>query len=71
MTEVLRVSEEVAGALSGGGPVVALETSVLAQGLPVPQNLDAAAAMGKAIRSRGAVPAWVALDAGAVRVGLT
>ncbi|MGH2658298.1 MAG: pseudouridine-5'-phosphate glycosidase [Actinomycetota bacterium] len=71
MTEVLRVSEEVAGALSGDGPVVALETSVLAQGLPVPRNLDAAAAMGKAIRSRGAVPAWVAVDAGAVRVGLT
>lgn len=70
MTGVLRVSEEVAGALAGGRPVVALETSVLAQGLPAPRNLDAAAAMGEAIRSHGAVPAWVAVEAGAVRVGV-
>lgn len=70
MTGVLRVSEEVAGALAGGRPVVALETSVLAQGLPVPRNLDAAAAMDKAVRSRGAVPAWIAVEAGAIRVGV-
>ncbi len=71
MSEVLRASEEVAGALAGGRPVVALETSVLAQGLPVPRNLDAAAAMGKAVRSRGAVPAWIAVEAGSIRIGLT
>ena len=65
------VSEPVRDALAGGRPVVALETSVLAQGLPAPHNLDASAGMAAAIRERGAEPAWVWVDGGAVRVGAT
>ncbi len=65
------VSENVRDALAEGRPVVALETSVLAQGLPAPHNLDAAAGMASAIRDLGAEPAWVWVDAGAVRVGAT
>jgi pseudouridine-5'-phosphate glycosidase len=63
------VSPEVRGALDGRRPVVALETSVLAQGLPHPRNLEAMRAMDRAIRSRGAVPAWVFLRPGALQVG--
>lgn len=70
MTGPIRLSEEVAEALAGRRPVVALETSVLAQGLPVPQNHEAAAAMAGAIRAAGAVPAWTAVDAGQVRIGV-
>lgn len=70
MSQPLRLSEEVRDALDGGRSVVALETSVLAQGLPPPRNLEAASAMESAIRERRAVPAWIAVDAGAVRVGL-
>ncbi|MGQ0668602.1 MAG: pseudouridine-5'-phosphate glycosidase [Actinomycetota bacterium] len=70
MSEPLRLSEEVRDALDGGRPVVALETSVLAQGLPPPRNLEAANAMEVAIRQRRAVPAWIAIDAGVMRVGL-
>jgi pseudouridine-5'-phosphate glycosidase len=70
MNGPIRLSEEVAEALAGRRPVVALETSVLAQGLPVPQNHEAAAAMAGAIRAAGAVPAWIAVDAGRVRVGI-
>lgn len=66
----IRLSEEVGEALIRQRPVVALETSVLAQGLPDPQNREAAEAMAGAIRARGAVPAWIAVDAGSVRVGL-
>jgi pseudouridine-5'-phosphate glycosidase len=64
-------SEEVRAALEGGGAVVALETSVLAQGLPVPRNAEAAERMSRAVREGGAVPAWVGLVGGEVRVGLT
>ena len=71
MTGPIRLSEEVADALADRRPVVALETSVLAQGLPVPRNREAAGAMAGVIRASGAVPAWIAVDAGQVRVGLT
>jgi pseudouridine-5'-phosphate glycosidase len=70
MTGPIRLSEEVADALAGRRPVVALETSVLAQGLPVPRNREAAGAMAGVIRANGAVPAWIAVDAGQVRVGV-
>lgn len=64
-------SEEVRDALAAGRPVVALETSVLSQGLPVPRNAEAAGAMSAAIRERGAVPAWIGVAEGEVHVGLS
>jgi pseudouridine-5'-phosphate glycosidase len=64
------LSDEVRAALEEGSAVVALETSVLAHGLPAPRNLEAAAAMGLAVRRGGAVPAWVAVEGGALVVGL-
>jgi pseudouridylate synthase len=67
---VIRTSEAVRGALEARRPVVALETSVLAQGLPHPRNLEAAERMSGVILEQGAVPAWTAVVAGAVRVGL-
>lgn len=48
---------------------MALETSVLAQGLPHPRNLEALDAMTNAIRGRGAEVAWVFVKPGAVQVG--
>jgi pseudouridine-5'-phosphate glycosidase len=64
------LSAEVALALHDGGAVVALETSVMAQGLPPPRNLECVRRMGAAIASAGAVAAWVGVAGGAVRVGL-
>jgi pseudouridine-5'-phosphate glycosidase len=63
------VSEEVRSALAEGRPVVALETSVVAQGLPPPDNLEAARRMDAAVRAAGAVPAAVAVLGGSVVVG--
>ena len=71
MSEVVRPSEEVRGALVAGRPVVALETSVLSQGLPVPRNAEAARTMSAEVRDGGAVPAWIGVVSGAVRVGLS
>jgi pseudouridylate synthase len=67
----LRIGEEVREALATGAGVVALETSVIGQGLPAPRNLECVERMGGAIRSDGAVPAWVGVIDGAVTVGLT
>jgi pseudouridine-5'-phosphate glycosidase len=63
------MAEEVRDALSGGRPVVALETSVVAQGLPHPENLASARACAEAVRAAGAVPAAVAVLGGTVVVG--
>jgi pseudouridine-5'-phosphate glycosidase len=67
----LVVAPEVAAALAAGRPVVALETSIVAQGLPHPHNLRAALACEEAIRAGGGVPATVAVLGGKLRVGLT
>ena len=71
MTDLLRVSNEVADALAHSRPVVALETSIVGQGLPHPHNLRAARESEAAIRDEGAVPATVAVLGGVLRVGLT
>ena len=65
----LWVSDEVAATLSGGGAVVALESSLIAQGLPVPHNLETALAAERAVRDEGAVPATVAIDRGVLVIG--
>jgi pseudouridine-5'-phosphate glycosidase len=65
----LRLAPEVAAALAAGRPVVALESSVVAQGLPPPHNLEAARRCEAAVRAGGAVPATVALLDGRVVVG--
>ncbi|HXF58160.1 MAG TPA: pseudouridine-5'-phosphate glycosidase [Actinomycetota bacterium] len=67
--EPLALSRAVAEALDAGRPVVALETSVLAHGLPRPRNLEALERMDRAVRDAGAEPAWVSVLGGAVRVG--
>ncbi len=71
MSVVLQVSREVAEAVAHGRPVVALETSIVGQGLPAPHNLRAAHESEAAIRKEGAVPASVAVLDGKVRVGLS
>jgi pseudouridine-5'-phosphate glycosidase len=65
----IRIAPEVAEALTRGGPVVALETSVVAQGLPPPDNLEAVRRCAAAVREGGAVPAAIALLGGQVVVG--
>lgn len=65
----IRVGEEVRAALAQGRAVVALETSVVAQGLPPPWNLEAARRCAAAVRAQGAVPAAVLLRDGAIVVG--
>jgi len=67
----LVLSDEVVDAKRRHLPIVALETSVVAQGLPSPVNLETAQACEAAIRANGAVPAATAVLDGEVRVGLS
>ena len=63
-------SEEVQEALARGGPVVALESTIITHGMPHPTNLAMATEVEDIIRSRGAVPATVAIIGGKVHVGV-
>jgi pseudouridylate synthase len=71
LNDLLRVSAEVAEAIAQHRPVVALETSIVGQGLPAPHNLRAARESEAAIRAEGAVPATVAVLDGRILVGLS
>jgi len=66
----VHIADEVADALAAGRPVVALETTVIAHGLPAPDNLTAAAEMIGAVGQAGAVPAVIGILDGAFRIGL-
>ncbi|MBX3141926.1 MAG: pseudouridine-5'-phosphate glycosidase [Trueperaceae bacterium] len=66
----MRISTEVADALTERAPVVALESTVITHGLPRPHNLELAKRLEEVVREGGAVPATVAVVAGEVRVGL-
>ena len=60
----------VAAARTAGKPVVALESTVIAHGLPWPENLETARAVEAAVREAGAIPATIAVLDGLVRLGL-
>jgi pseudouridylate synthase len=70
MSSVLRIEPEVAEALASGTPVVALESTLIAHGLPPGRNLEVARELESVVRSGGAVPATIAVVAGEARVGL-
>jgi len=67
---VLRLHEEVQDALAVGAPVVALESTIIAHGLPRPDNLEVARRVEAVVRAEGAVPATIAVVDGVVRVGM-
>jgi pseudouridine-5'-phosphate glycosidase len=64
-------SPEVAEALKSRKPIVALESTIISHGLPRPSNLTVAREVEDIVRSRGAVPATIALLDGVVHIGLT
>ncbi len=69
--DCLRLSPEVEEALRAGSPVVALETAIVAHGLPRPLNLTVAREIEAAVRAGGAIPATVGVLSGFPTVGLT
>jgi pseudouridine-5'-phosphate glycosidase len=70
LADIFKLSEEVASALSAKRAIVALESTVIAHGLPRPQNLETALRLEEIVRSKGAVPATIAILEGVIHVGL-
>ena len=68
--QTIRILPHISRALDAGAPIVALESSVLAQGLPVPQNGEAAQRMVAAIERVGAIAAITAVVCGTPALGL-
>jgi pseudouridine-5'-phosphate glycosidase len=71
MPELLNIAPDVAAAVRDGRPVVALESTVIAHGLPRPQNLQTAQRLQEVVREAGATPATIAIIDGKLSVGLT
>jgi pseudouridine-5'-phosphate glycosidase len=68
---MITVSEEAATALGRKRPVVALESTLIAHGLPWPTNLETAMRAETAVREQGAIPATIAVVDGVPTIGLT
>jgi len=67
----LHYSDEVAAARQSGTPLVALESTIITHGMPIPINLETARATEDAVRKTGAVPATIAVLNGRLHIGLT
>jgi pseudouridine-5'-phosphate glycosidase len=61
---------EVSEALNSGAPIVALESTIISHGLPRPENMRVALEVERIVRSRGAIPATIAILDGRVHIGL-
>jgi pseudouridine-5'-phosphate glycosidase len=68
---VIKLAHDVRVALDNGGPVVALESTIISHGLPHPDNLEAAREFESLVRAHGATPATIAVVDGVARVGLS
>ncbi|KKJ77983.1 pseudouridine-5'-phosphate glycosidase [Kiloniella litopenaei] len=66
----LNIAPEVAKALAEGKAVVALESTIIAHGMPYPKNVETAREVEDLIRAQGAVPATIAVLDGVIRIGL-
>jgi pseudouridylate synthase len=66
----MRFTREVSDAIEEGRPVVALESTLIAHGLPRPENVEIARMIEGVVRDEGAVPATIAIVDGMVRIGL-
>lgn len=67
----LDILPEVAEAIKNNKPVVALESTIIAHGMPYPQNVETARRVESIIREHGAVPATICIIGGRLKVGLT
>jgi pseudouridine-5'-phosphate glycosidase len=67
----LNIHPEVAHALAQGQPVVALESTIIAHGMPYPQNVQTALEVEAVIRAHGAIPATIAVLEGKICIGLS
>ena len=70
-SDFIDVKPEVAKALEEGIPVVALESTIIAHGMPYPKTVETAVAVEDVIRAEGVMPATIAIINGRIKIGLT
>jgi len=68
---LLRIGAGIGRAVHHGQPIVALESTVIAHGLPYPQNMETALRMEEIVREEGALPATIGIIGGVLSVGLS
>ena len=68
---MIKLTEELKSAIAQNKPVVALESTIIAHGMPFPQNLEMAREVEQIIRDNGAIPATIAVIDGELRAGLS
>lgn len=68
---ILSIHPEIRNAITEGKPVVALESTIIAHGMPYPQNVETANLLEQTIREKGAIPATIAVINGKLKAGLT
>lgn len=68
---MIRIHPDIKKALKNRLPIVALESTIIAHGMPYPQNVETALNCERIIRENGAIPATVAILSGEITVGLT
>lgn len=71
MNQYIEFTSEVSEALSNKKPVVAIETGGTFAGIPYPDNVETAKTVMAAVRSSGAVPAYISIMNGKIKVGMT
>lgn len=71
MSELVRIAPDVADALRDGGPVVALETTLIAHGFPTGMGVEVGLESEHRVRAAGAIPATIGVLDGSIRVGLS
>ena len=71
MNPLFAIEPEVRDTIAAGGPVVALESTLIAHGMPYPRNLETARRLIGVIRQEGAVPALIAINRGRILVGVS
>lgn len=69
--QYMTIHPEVQEALAGGKAVVALESTIIAHGMPYPENIQTARALEEIVRAEGAVPATIAILNGKIKIGIT
>jgi pseudouridylate synthase len=68
---MIKLTDELKSAISAGEPVVALESTIIAHGMPFPQNLQMAREVESIVRAGGAIPSTIAIINGELRAGLS
>src|SRR5258708_38903451 len=71
MPSYITLSDEVRTAIEERRPVVVLESTVIAHGLPHPTNIEVALSMEATIRAEGAVPPTVGVHDGKISIAVT